>query len=189
MKTKRIWMWSVIFGAFATVIVYVALFTNLTTDAETETEVKKVEEPEVATETTIPKREIPNSIVEVTEGKRAISIDVELAPGVSGYVEPNSFVDVIAYETMIDEEKKEFKSAVVILQKVKVLSSGKAPDSAEEALHYETVTLEVTPEQGVSLSLVAKDKDGFYLMLRNSEDDGTVKEGLKETRQVYKETE
>ncbi len=187
MKTKRIWMWSVIFGAFATVIVYVALFTNLTTDAETE--VKKVEEPEVATETTIPKREMPNAIVEVSEGKRAISIDVELAPGVSGYIEPNSFVDVIAYETMIDEEKKEFKSAVMMLQKVKVLSSGKSPDSTEEALHYVTVTLEVTPEEGVSLSLAAKDKDGFYLMLRNSEDDGTVKEGLKETRQVYKETE
>ncbi|WP_226658797.1 RcpC/CpaB family pilus assembly protein [Guptibacillus hwajinpoensis] len=187
MKTKRIWMWSVIFGAFATVIVYVALFTNLTTDAETE--VKKVEAPEVAAETAVPKREIPNSIVEVTEGKRALSIDVELAPGVSGYIEPNSFVDVIAYETMIDEEEKEFKSAVMMLQKVKVLSSGKSSDSTEEALHYETVTLEVTPEEGVSLSLAAKDKDGFYLMLRNSEDDGTVKEGLKETRQVYKETE
>lgn len=187
MKTKRIWMWSIVFGAFATVIVYVALFTNLTTDAETE--VKKVEEPEVAAETTISKREIPNSMVEVSEGHRAISLNVELASGVSGYVQPNDFVDVIAYETKIDEEKKEFKSAVLILQSVKVLTSGKAPDSMEEALHYETVTLEVTPEQGVSLSLAAKDKDGFYLMLRNGEDDGTVKEGLKETRQVYKENE
>ena len=192
MKTKRIWMWSLIFGAFATVIVYVALFTNLTTaSTDAQTEVKEVEKPELATaaEETIAKREITNPIVEVSEGMRGISLNVDLAGGVSGYIEPNSYVDVIAYETTIDKEKKEFKSAVLVLQNIKVLTSGKAPDSKEEAFHYETVTLEVTPEQGVTLTLAAKDKDGFYLMLRNNEDETTVKEGLKETRQVYKENE
>ncbi|MDP4552829.1 RcpC/CpaB family pilus assembly protein [Alkalihalobacillus macyae] len=191
MNTKRIWMWSLIFGVFATLIVYVGLFTNLTAVSTDSTEVKEAEKKEVLTEAeeTIAGREMANPIVEVSEGNRAISINVDLAGGVSGYIEPNSYVDVVAYERSIDEEgDKEYKSAVLVLQNKKVLTSGKAPDSVDEALHYETVTLEVTPEEGVLLSLAAKDESGFYLMLRNKEDDGVSKKALKETRQVYKES-
>ncbi|TKD72132.1 Flp pilus assembly protein CpaB [Pseudalkalibacillus hwajinpoensis] len=192
MKTKRIWMWSLIFGVFATLIVYVGLFTNLTAvTTNSESDVKEAEKTEVLTEAeeTIAGREIANPIAKVSEGKRAISINVDLAGGVSGYIEPNSYVDVVAYEQEIDEEKeKEYKAAVLVLQNIKVLTSGKAPDSADEALHYETVTLEVTPEEGVMLSLAAKDESGFYLMLRNKEDDGVSKKALKEKRQVYKES-
>ena len=192
MKTKRIWMWSLIFGVFATLIVYVGLFTNLTAvTTNSESEVKEAEKAEVLTEAdeTIAGREMANPIAEVSEGKRAISINVDLAGGVSGYIEPNSYVDVVAYERNIDEETdKEYKSAVLVLQNKKVLTSGKAPDNAGEALHYETVTVEVTPEEGVMLSLAAKEENGFYLMLRNNEDDGVSKEKVKEKRQIYKES-
>ncbi len=50
-----------------------------------------------------------------------------------------------------------------------------------------TVTLEVTPEEGVMLSLAAKDKDGFYFMLRNTKDSATGKLNYKQTREVIKE--
>ena len=75
----------------------------------------------------------------------------------------------------------------MILEDVKVLSSGKSPDSPDDALRYETVTVEVTPEEGLQLGLTAKYKDGFHLMLRNDEDTSTGKKGLKETKEILKE--
>jgi Flp pilus assembly protein CpaB len=134
-------------------------------------------------------REFVNPIVDISKGKRAISIKIiNPEQGVSGYITPNSIVDVIAYETMKDDAtKKEYRSAVIVLENVKVLTSGKSSDTKETALLYETVTLEVTPEEGVVLSLASRDKDAFYLMLRNTEDTETGKAGLKQTREVIKE--
>lgn len=195
MKTKRIWMWSIVFGLFATLIVYVALFSNMSVVTSTGSESKKGDEKPVETEEvgtaeeTVVSREISNNMLEVSEGKRAISIKVALEEGVSGYITPGSFVDVIAYETIIDKEKdQESKSAILILQNKRVLGSGKASDSEGEALLYETVTLEVDPKDGVTLGLAAKDEDGFYLMLRNEADQGIEKE-VKQTRNVNKEAD
>ena len=154
-------------------------------DVKTEEEIEKEKQAEKEKALA---REFVNPIVDVSKGKRAISIKVNLEQGVSGYIAPNSMVDVIAYETTKDDAtKKEFKSAVLVLENVKVLTSGKSSDNKEAALKYETVTLEVTPEEGVVLSLASKDKDGFYLMLRNTEDTETGKAGLKQTREVIKE--
>lgn len=192
MKTKRIWIWSLIFGIFTTLIVYVGVFSDIT-KASTEpekVETKKTVETtkEEEKEESIKPREINNPIVEISEGNRAISLKVALEFGVSGYIEPGSYVDVIAFGSSKDDAtKKEYRSAVLVLQNKKVLTSGKASDNEEEALHYETVTLEVTPQEGVMLSLASKDKDGFYLMLRNTEDHDTVAEPVQETREVIKE--
>lgn len=134
------------------------------------------------------KRDFTNPMVDVSKGKRAISLKINLEQGVSGYTAPNSKVDVMAYEnTKDDKTGKEFKSAVLILENVKVLTSGKSSDNKDSALNYETVTLEVTPEEGVMLGLASKDKDGFYLLLRNNDDTETGKAGLKQTREVIKE--
>ncbi|MCA0987533.1 Flp pilus assembly protein CpaB [Guptibacillus algicola] len=189
MKTKRIWMWSLVFGVIATGIVYVALFSNMaivtSTGSDSNTEdVPEVEEVVEAAPTVI-EREMSNEMLEVSEGKRAISLKVTLEQGVSGYVVPGSFVDVVAFETTVDEEKKqELRTAKVVLQNVKVLGSGKASDAGEESLLYETVTLEVDPKQGVQISLASTDANGFYLMLRNEEDKAIEKAELKESRQV-----
>lgn len=204
MNTKRIWMMSLILGIMVAVIAYVTLFAgNTATPTSSDADVGQREmdgdqtddgtasEEEVGE---IPIREKANPIAEITEGKRAVSILVATVPGVSGYVEPNSMVDVVAYETTKETpegatKEKEFKAAVLILENVKVLASGKAPDTADEALRYEMVTLEVTPEEGVMLSLASKDKDGFYLMLRNEEDTATGKKGYAEKREVIKDDE
>jgi pilus assembly protein CpaB len=202
MNTKKIWIISLILGLTVAGFVYFTMFVkdNSSTPAsvkvsqsDTKDGVKSEEEQEKEKEKQAEKekallREFSNPIVDVSTGKRAISIRVDLAPGVSGYIAPNSMVDVIAFETTKDDAtKKEFKSAVLVLENVKVLTSGKSSDPKKSALNYETVTLEVTVEEGIVLSLASKDKDGFYLMLRNTEDTETGKAGLKQTREVIKE--
>jgi pilus assembly protein CpaB len=200
MNTKKIWIISLMLGLTVAGFVYLTMYAKdrastpssvQASDEHAKTNDKKAEaqkEKEMQAEKEQALlREFVNPIEDVSTGKRAISIKVELQHGVSGYIVPNSMVDVIAYETTKDDAtKKEFKSAVLVLENVKVLTSGQSSDNKETALQYETVTLEVTPEQGVVLSLASKDKDGFYLMLRNSEDNETGKAGIKQTREVIK---
>ncbi|MEH6953575.1 Flp pilus assembly protein CpaB [Neobacillus drentensis] len=202
MNTKKIWIISLILGMTVAAFAYVTIFQKEKVSTASEGQVtqkqeqkidpqaeKQAEEKKKAEEEKKKlDRKVSNPLVEVSKGKRAISLKVNLEGGVSGYIGQNSRVDVIAYETTKnDKSKKEYKSAVLVLENVKVLTSGKSSDNPEEALHYETVTLEVTPDEGVMLGLASKDKDGFYLMLRNTEDTGTGKAGLKHTREVIKD--
>ncbi|CRK81537.1 Flp pilus assembly protein CpaB [Neobacillus massiliamazoniensis] len=193
MNTKKIWIISLILGLAVASITYLTVFSKgkASTASAVEVSKEKVKETAVnaqAKEEKVQGRDFNNPLVEVSKGKRAITLKVSLEQGVSGYVAQNSKVDVIAYSTTKDEKTtKEYKSAEIVLENVKVLTSGKSSDNKEEALHYETVTLEVTPEEGVKLGLDAKDKDGFYLMLRNKEDSETGKAGIKQTRELLKE--
>lgn len=201
MNTKKLWMISLILGLTVAGFVYLSIFakdsgstpaTVPVSEEQEETKDNKEEEQKdkekQAEKEAALIRDFVNPIVDVSKGKRAISIKLDLEHGVSGYIAPNSMVDVIAYENTKDEAtKKEFKSAVLVLENVKVLTSGISSNNKEEALHYETVTLEVTVEEGVMLSLASKDKDGFYLMLRNTEDTEKGKVGYKQTREVIKE--
>jgi pilus assembly protein CpaB len=190
MNTKKIWVMSLLFGVVMAFVTYFALFSSESVSTVEKEKQEVVEKKQVvkAAENKPVKRTINNPMVKISEGKRAISLKTILEGGVSGYIEPNSMVDVIAYETTIDDNtKKKYKSSVIVLQNIKVLASGKASDSPEEALQYETVTLEVTPDQGLSLSLAAKDKDGFYFMLRNSKDKSVIEEMKRSTREVIEE--
>jgi pilus assembly protein CpaB len=194
MKSKKIWVFSLIFGMLMAFVAYIALFSNQPDSTVAKLETEKLEKVEnekkvaKAAEKEKEERKIINPIIEVSKGKRAISLKTILETGVSGYIEPNSKVDIIAYETIIDEQsKKKYKSSVLVLQNIKVLTSGKASDNNEEALHFETVTVEVTPEQGLMLSLASKDKDGFYFMLRNSKDESVIEEMKRETREVIED--
>jgi pilus assembly protein CpaB len=192
MKTKRLWILSLLFGIIAALAAYVVVFppsapvpAATTAAADNEDEKQAEKEPEMES------RQMNNKMLEVEEGKRAMSLKVTaLEQGVSGYVEPNSYIDIIAYESAKDEKtKKEFRTAKLVLQNVKVLGSGKSADGEDEALRYETITVEVTPEQGVELSLASRDKDGFYFMMRG-EGDGTVEDkAISFTREIIKEGE
>ncbi len=192
MKTKRLWILSLLFGIIAALAAYVVVFPPsapvpavTTAAADNEDEKQAEKEPELEN------RQMNNKMLEVEEGKRAMSLKVTaLEQGVSGYVEPNSYIDIIAYESAKDEKtKKEFRTAKLVLQNVKVLGSGKSADGEDEALRYETITVEVTPAQGVELSLASRDKDGFYFMMRG-EGDGTVEDkAISFTREIIKEGE
>jgi pilus assembly protein CpaB len=198
MKTRRIWMWSFVFGIIAAVVAYVVIFPGPETipasstvaangDSKEEPEKKSEEETKEDMKSEIPQREMKNEMVPVSEGMRAVSLKVSLPQGVSGYIEPNSYIDVIAYQSDKDDKKNEYRTAKLILQNVKVLTSGKSADAEDEALRYETVTVEVTPQQGVELSLASLDQDGFYFMLRGEDDHKIAKEPISYTRKVIKE--
>ncbi|WP_462411053.1 Flp pilus assembly protein CpaB [Neobacillus sp. Marseille-QA0830] len=201
MDTKKIWIVSFVIGLMAAGVLYITVFakedspkpaiasvSDEGTKEKEQTSQEKTEKQKQSEKDKALAREFTNPIADVSKGKRAISIKVDLDSGVSGYVAPNSMVDVIAYETDKDDAtKKEYKSAVLALENVKVLTSGQSSDDKEGALKYQTVTLEVTVEEGITLSLASKDKDGFYLMLRNQDDAETGKAGMKQTREVIKE--
>ncbi|MGM0754158.1 MAG: Flp pilus assembly protein CpaB [Bacillota bacterium] len=193
MKTKRIWMWSFVFGIIAALVAYVVVFpAPAPVPASTTTAVKDdAKEKQDEEEPEVPSREMSNEMISVAEGMRAVSLKVmALEQGVSGYIEPNSHIDIIAYESSKDEKtNKEMRTAKLILQNIKVLASGKSADGTDEALRYETVTVEVTPEQGVELSLASRDKDGFYFMLRGKDDANIEKDPISFSREVFKEGE
>lgn len=172
-------------------VVYIGFFANNSNTVSNDVQKKTTEvKKEVTTKATAKANDdiIQNPMVKVSDGKRAISLKTVLEAGVSGYIEANSKVDVIAFETTIDAAtNKKFKSSVLILQDIKVLAVGKSSDTPQEALDYQTVTLEVTPDQGLTLSLASKDKDGFYFMLRNTKDKGKIEEMKRSTREVIEE--
>ncbi|MEI2664716.1 Flp pilus assembly protein CpaB [Rossellomorea sp. LJF3] len=193
MKTKRIWMWSFVFGIIAALVAYVVVIpAPAPVPASTTTAVKDDgKEKQDEKDPEVPSREMNNKMIPVAEGMRAVSLKVTtLEQGVSGYIEPNSHIDIVAYESTRDENsKKEMRTSKLVLQNIKVLASGKSADGTDEALRYETVTVEVTPAQGVELSLASRDKDGFYFMLRGKEDADIEKNPISFSREVFKEGE
>ncbi|MFD4703910.1 RcpC/CpaB family pilus assembly protein [Gottfriedia sp. NPDC058432] len=191
MNTKRIWIWSLIFGIVTALVLYVTTFSKTATPTSAKETEKPVEKTSIQTEKSEDNknsiRKMNNEMLPVSEGKRAISLKVGLEQGVSGYIEPNSMVDIIAYETYKDSKtKKDIHSAVLAFQDIKVLASGKASDSPDEALNYETITVEVAPEEGLTLSLASQDKDGFYFMLRNVKDKNKETKDIRVTSEVVK---
>ncbi len=102
-------------------------------------------------------------------GMRAVSVRVDEASSVGGFVAPGSYVDVIAIMTpQIDGAKQVSK---VILQKVRVMAGGQQmqtkPDGKPALVN--TVTLEVTPGQAEKLKL-AEAEGRLQLSIRNATD-------------------
>lgn len=93
----------------------------------------------------------------LSEGQRAISIAVEDFAGVSGYIEPGDYVDVIATVAVDfepedpEDEEAEVESRSVsyyIAENLLVLETGlKEGDVVESTSNYTLVTLAGTPEQ------------------------------------------
>ena len=193
MKTKRIWLWSFVFGIFAAGLVYFAFNSSTSIPAsapEEEAAEEEAEDEELEEEVEEELERFTNPIVEVSEGKRAISLDVAyIHEGVSGFIEPESYIDIIAFDSDLDEEENEFLNAELVLQKVKVLATGAATQNLEESINYTTITVEVTPEEGVMLSLAGKHDEGFYFMLRHVDDEGIETEIIRYTTEILKKEE
>ena len=102
-------------------------------------------------------------------GMRAVSVRVDEASSVGGFVAPGTYVDVIAImQPQLDGAKQVSK---VILQKVRVLAGGQqmrtSPDGKPALVN--TVTLEVTPSQAEKLKL-AEAEGRLQLSIRNATD-------------------
>ncbi len=102
-------------------------------------------------------------------GMRAVSVRVDEASSVGGFVSPGTYVDVIAIlQPQLDGARQVSK---VILQKVRVLAGGQQMrnNSDSKPALVNTVTLEVTPAQAEKLKL-AEAEGRLQLSIRNATD-------------------
>ena len=108
----------------------------------------------------------------ISEGMRGISVKVDNVTGVSGFITPNSRVDVVASGAP-DSDTREIHSRVV-LQNVRVLAVGTAVElQQDKPVEVPTVTLLVSPSDAEKLTLATYDRP-VRLALRNYLDEGIV---------------
>lgn len=108
----------------------------------------------------------------IDEGMRGISVKVDNVTGVSGFITPNSHVDVVASGAP-DAEERDIQSKI-ILQNIRVLAVGTAIELREDKpVEVPTVTLLVSPPDAEKLTLATQDHP-VRLALRNYRDDGIV---------------
>jgi pilus assembly protein CpaB len=110
----------------------------------------------------------------IPEGYRAMTVKVDDVVGVSGFIMPGSFVDVVAIIVPLAQQGAEASGPIskIVLQNIKVLASGPKIDSPEnqrEPSSVKAVTLQVTPEQAEKLVL-AVNEGKLQLVMRNYSD-------------------
>jgi pilus assembly protein CpaB len=98
----------------------------------------------------------------IPEGYRAMTVKVDDVVGVSGFVMPGSYVDVVAVIVPVMTQGGQSQGPIskIVLQHIRVLASGAKIDSPEnqrEPNNTKAVTLQVTPEQAEKLSLAANE--------------------------------
>lgn len=107
----------------------------------------------------------------IPEGYRAMTVKVDDVVGVSGFIMPGSFVDVVAIIVPPGQQGNEGQGPIskIVLQSIKVLASGAKIDSPEnqrDPTSVKAVTLQVTPEQAEKLVLAANEGK-LQLVMRN----------------------
>lgn len=121
----------------------------------------------------------------VSDKKRAMTVKVDEASGVAGFIIPNNRVDVV-----VSINRGEFSNnplAKVVLENLRVLGTGqkiiqKEPDGKPQVVP--TVTLEVTPEEGERLALVAAEGH-ISMVLRGQKDEALVATNGVKTSQLF----
>jgi len=120
----------------------------------------------------------------ITEGMRAMSVKVDGVTGVSGFITPNSRVDVLVAgkpEGRTDDEER----SKLILQNVRVLATGKSIEQQDEKpVEVPTVTLLVSPEEAEKLTLATK-QEPVRLALRNFRDEEVVRTSGMSTTALF----
>ena len=122
----------------------------------------------------------------VSPHKRAMTVKVDEASGVAGFIIPNNHVDVVM--AINRGEYSNDPLAKVVLTNLRVLGTGqkiiqKEPDGKPQVVP--TVTLEVSPEEGERLALAASEGH-VSLVLRGQKDDAPVSSRGIKTSQLFK---
>lgn len=120
-----------------------------------------------------PKGTLPGLTALLPDTKRAMTVKVDEASGVAGFVAPDNRVDVL-----VTIDKGEYHSnplSRVLLQNLRVLGTGQRIESrpGDKPQVVPTVTLEVSPEEGERLAL-ASQEGRISLVLRGQEDHRVV---------------
>ena len=105
----------------------------------------------------------------IPEGFRAMTVRVDNIIGVSGFVMPGSYVDVVAVIVPVQEKAAQGPISKIVLQNIKVLASGAkidSPSDQRQPTDVTAVTLLVTPEQAEKLVLAANEGK-LQLVMRN----------------------
>ncbi len=131
---------------------------------------------------------VPTVSLVMDKDKRAFGLWLDQTSGLIGLIEPGSMVDVLA---VLPGEERQQKVGKIVLQNIRILAVanrvGQAPTAAEnmrddnrkqkdnqgKAPKATTVTLEVTPEQALDLTL-AMATGKIHLALRDGTNQKTV---------------
>jgi len=116
----------------------------------------------------------------ITEGMRGMSVKVDNVTGVSGFITPNSRVDVLVSGKPSGGSKDQ--RSKMILQNVRVLATGTIIEQVDEKpKEVPTVTLLVTPDEAEKLTLASR-QQAVRLALRNYGDQEIVRtHGVSDT--------
>ena len=111
----------------------------------------------------------------IPEGYRAMTVKVDDAAGISGFIQPGTMVDVVVtIDPAEGVANRQDPVSKIVLQNIKVLASGQnidKPENEREAQSVKAVTLQVTPEQSEKLALAANEGK-LSLIMRNQSDQG-----------------
>ena len=133
---------------------------------------------------------------QIQEGKRAMSVEVDHASGVAGYIEAGDLVDVIAVVNSSDSQKvgTEDKQSVgiagkvtsVIAEGVKVLRVGDVGYTSTPLDVYTSLTLELSPKQCAKLA-TAKEMGKVSISLRYKNNNRVIHGGPYSSSDMIKE--
>ena len=120
-----------------------------------------------------PKGVIPGLTALLSPDKRAMTVKVDEASGVAGFLNPDNRVDVVVTVDKGDFNKDPISK--VVLQDLRILGTGQRIEKrlGEKPQVVPTVTLEVTPEEGERLALAVQEGK-IFLVLRNQQDTNPV---------------
>jgi pilus assembly protein CpaB len=110
----------------------------------------------------------------IPEGYRAMTVKVDDAAGISGFIMPGTLVDVVVTIDPRNGSGMQDPTSKIVLQNIKVLANGQnidKPENEREANSVKAVTLQVTPEQAEKLAL-ASSEGKLQLVMRNQIDQG-----------------
>lgn len=113
----------------------------------------------------------------IPEGYRAMTVKVDDAAGISGFIIPGTLVDVVVVIDPREGSGMQDPISKIVLQNIKVLANGQnidKPENEREANSVKAVTLQVLPEQAEKLAL-ASNEGKLQLVMRSQIDQGDEK--------------
>jgi pilus assembly protein CpaB len=108
----------------------------------------------------------------IPEGYRAMTVKVDDAAGISGFIQPGTLVDVVVVIDPREGSGMQDPISKIVLQNIKVLANGQnidKPKDEREANAVKAVTLQVTPTQAEKLAL-ASSEGKLQLVMRSQID-------------------
>ena len=121
----------------------------------------------------------------IPPGFRALTVKVDEVVGVSGFVMPGSFVDVVAVIVPVAAgSAAQGPISKIVLQNIKVLASGAkldSPSDQREPSHVNAVTLLVTPDQAEKLVLAANESKLQLVMRHYGDQEDTQTPGANKS--------